>query len=276
MIFQTLNPPPPLDAWVERLWYWQGDPLPHARELILASAGTGLMVNLAEDALRHYDGPSLNCPQKTRGIALAGPSTRAFAIDAYQPRVMGAQFRPGGALALFAYPLHELCDAHVSLHDLLGHAAEALYERLLTAPDPRTALQRLHDALLARGTSARPIHPVLRFALAQFDAAPSPARIAPIASAAGVSRKHLISLFTDAVGVAPKRYLRLVRFQHVLDRVWETPAAVDWSEIAYDFGYSDQSHLSREFRALSGLTPTDYLRQPGQGARHAALLDDGP
>jgi AraC-like DNA-binding protein len=271
VMYRTLSPRPPLDAWIEQLWYWQGEPRAHAWESVIAGAGTGLMVNLAEDALRYYDGPALSQPQRTRGIALAGPSTRTIAIDAFQPRIMGVQFRPGGALALFGHALHGMRDAHVALDELLGSQADALYERLLDASDPETALRRLHDALAARAVSALPTHPALSFALARIDAAPCTTRVLPLAAAAGVSQRRLIDLFTDAVGVTPKVYLRLVRFQQVLDRVWEVNAPVDWSEVAFEYGYSDQSHLNREFRALAGLTPTEYLRRPGQGARHAVL-----
>ena len=56
--------------------------------------------------------------------------------------------------------------------------------------------------------------------------------------------------------------------------VFGTPA-VDWSEIAYRHGYADQSHFNREFREFSGLTPSQYLARPGQGAKHAELVETG-
>jgi AraC-like DNA-binding protein len=69
-----------------------------------------------------------------------------------------------------------------------------------------------------------------------------------------VSRQHLTRVFRERVGVGPKLYCRLARFQAGLVYAGGGPA-VDWAEAALDLGYADQSHMIAEFREFSSLTP---------------------
>jgi AraC-like DNA-binding protein len=274
-VFQMRVPGPALSRWVSFLWYWEGAPLPHAREAVVAGAGASLMVNLAAEQLRHFDGPAFATEQRTAAIALSGPSTRAIAIDAYQPRMLGAQLKPGAALALFGHAMHAFRDVHVGLDDLIGAECDRWYAQLQRVPGAR-ALECLHDLLLEQAGIAAPCHPVLVRALSAIEHAPYSTRVAHLARDCGISARRLTDLFTDAVGLTPKHYLRLVRFTHMIEYAGheaQSGRAVDWSATASEFGYSDQAHLVREFRELSGVTPTAYMQRPGQGARHIRLAD---
>jgi methylphosphotriester-DNA--protein-cysteine methyltransferase len=80
-----------------------------------------------------------------------------------------------------------------------------------------------------------------------------------LARGAGISRQHLSRLFRERVGVGPKLYNRLARFQAGL--VYAGAGAVDWAEAAVDLGYADQSHMIAEVREFSGLTPQALASQ---------------
>jgi AraC-like DNA-binding protein len=75
-----------------------------------------------------------------------------------------------------------------------------------------------------------------------------------MARAAGVSRQHLSREFRRRIGIPPKLYSRLVRFQSGLVHAGSR-ARIDWAHAALDMGYADQSHMIAEFREFSGLTP---------------------
>jgi AraC-like DNA-binding protein len=83
--------------------------------------------------------------------------------------------------------------------------------------------------------------------------------IAPLASEAGLSTRQFQRSFTQQVGIAPKAYARLCRLSHAIYMHEQFPK-LDWSEIAYGCGYSDQSHLAREFRELQNESPTQFRR----------------
>ena len=270
MLYRTFRPPAPLDRFIDNFWYWEGDPLPHRKELIMASHSMSLLVNLADDELRHYDGDQYDVVHRSRGIAIGGAHTQHFAIDAHQPKIMGVQFVPGGAYPFFAPSASALRNEHVALEDICGTAAGRLHHRIVEAPTVEAKFRVLADALCAR--MARPLthHPAVALALARFRCATD--RVGAVAAESGLSRRRFIEVFVEEVGVTPKLYLRLMRFNRVLGCVFGT-AKVDWAEIAYLHGYADQSHFNREFREFSGLTPSQYLARPGQGPGHAELSE---
>jgi AraC-like DNA-binding protein len=275
MVFRQFRPSPPLDRFIEFFWYWKGDALPYRKELIMASPTMGLLVNLHEDVLRHYDGNDFDVEHRSRGIAISGVSTEHFAIDAVQPEIMGLQFRPGGAYPFFAPSARLFRDRHVALEDVWGVAAAArLHHRLVEAPTIAAKVCLLQTAMLERMPRELAQHPAVALALCRFRQRPEATRVGAVAVETGLSRRRFIEVFTDEVGFAPKLYLRLARFQRVLHDVFDTPV-VDWSEIAYRYGYADQPHFNREFREFAGLTPTQYHARPGMGAKHAQLVDHG-
>jgi len=84
-------------------------------------------------------------------------------------------------------------------------------------------------------------------------------RIGLLADEVGWTGKHLIKMFKEQVGVRPKTISRVLRFRSMvlsLDR----PAVASWAEIAAAYGYSDQSHLIRDFKRFAGQSPSEYLR----------------
>jgi AraC-like DNA-binding protein len=238
----------------------------------MASSTVGLLVKLDEDELRHYDGERFEVLHRSRGIALSGPSTEHFAIDAVQTKIMGVQFKPGGAHPFFGPSARVLCNEHVALEDIWGADAGRLHHQLVEAPSVDAKFRVLFDAMTAR--ICRPLlrHPAVALALARFACAPDVARVGVVAAESGLSRRRFIEVFVDEIGFTPKLYLRLQRFNRILHRVYGAPA-VDWAEIAYLHGYADQPHFNREFREFSGLTPSQYLAQPGQGPGHARLAE---
>jgi AraC-like DNA-binding protein len=272
MPHRTYEPPAPLDRFIENFWYWEGEPLPHRKELIMASPLVGLLVKLDEDELRHYDGECFDVVHRSPGIALSGPSTAHFAIDAVQTKIMGAQFKAGGTHPFFGPSARVLCNEHVALEDIWGADARRLHHRLIEAPSVDAKFRVLFNAMRAR--LCRPLlrHPAVALALARFSCTADVNRVGVVAAESGLSRRRFIEVFVEEVGFTPKLYLRLQRFKRVLNRV-HGANAVDWAEIAYLHGYADQPHFNREFREFSGLTPSQYLARPGQGPGHAALAE---
>ena len=83
-------------------------------------------------------------------------------------------------------------------------------------------------------------------------------RILPTPENAQISRRRLTQLFKEQVGMAPKQYRWLRRFQRVIGNA-AGGKAIDWAQLALGSGYDDQAHLTHEFREFSGMTPTAWL-----------------
>jgi len=107
---------------------------------------------------------------------------------------------------------------------------------------------------------ARPLerHPAVSLALDGFRRDTSRAVVRKMAKEAGLSNRRLIDVFNFEVGVKPKLFARIQRFQRVLSVVQRLPT-VEWGQVSLEQGYFDQSHLIRDFLAFSGLSPENYL-----------------
>lgn len=270
VLFCTHRPAPPLDRFVEHLWYWEGVPLPHARDRLLPSGSSGLVINLFEDETRCYHGPGDDQVERLPGAVLCGTYSRYFVIDTLEQRAnIGVSFHPGGTWPFFDPASDELQNQHVPLRDLWGSAGDTLRERILAEPTPRAKLALLEAELLARAIRPLQRRAEIDFALERLTYSPQDNSIAMLSEHVGLSSRSFTRLFTLEVGLTPKLYSRVQRFQRVLQAM--DAHAGDWTDLAQSCGYFDQSHLIRECRSLSGFTPTELAARRVDNTGHVRL-----
>jgi AraC-like DNA-binding protein len=246
-------PGPPLSAHVAELWYLSAAP-PRAAERILPSGTLQLVINLDRDELRIYDGPTL---RRHSGAVVSGAYQSSFGVDTRERASMvGVHFRPGGAWPFLGAPPGVLTDTHADLAQFWGPRAAELYDRLCAAPDAGARFALLERALLDRLANARRGHPLVPRAIAALDGGER--RVADVAASLGISHRRLVDVFTAEIGLAPKAFARITRFRRALARA-EGERDPDWARLAAASGFCDQSHLIREFVALSGDSPTAFL-----------------
>jgi AraC-like DNA-binding protein len=187
--------------------------------------------------------------QTDRGAFFAGPDTEP--IPASTPpgvTLLGARFRPGAGGPALGVPLAALLNQRVDLADLRPDLAARL-PAWIDPDQAGPALIEVSAQMLATG----PPDPLVA-AGARMLADPR-ARVGELAGALGVSDRQLRRRFDVAVGYGPKTLQRVLRFRRFLTRVYAAPTDVDLASLAFEAGYADQSHLTRETAALSGLTP---------------------
>ena len=266
-------PAPPLSQFVELLWLYEGYRQPHAKERLLPDGSMELAINLNEDVTRVYDPHDTGKFQTLRGPVMVGAHSEFFVIDtAEQHSVAGVHFKPGGAFPFFGPPASELHNTLVSLEDLWGRLAGQLRERLLEAATPQAKLRVLEQALLAQAAERLERHPAVAFALHEFHGAPHTRTIADVTGQIGLSAKRFIQVFSGEVGLTPKLFCRVRRFQRVLRRIG-AGRPVEWAAVAADCGYFDQAHFIRDFRAFSGINPSAYIAQRTEHLNHVPLID---
>ena len=272
-MFLVRIPPPPLGDFVAMLWLHEGVAGPHAKERILPKVAAQMVINLREDCIRVYDREDTGRVQRSRGAAVAGPHSEFFVIDtAEQESCMGAVFKPGGVFPFFRRPASELRDASVPLDALWGARAVELRDRLLEAPTPEARFDVLERVLRAELGRNLDRHPAVAFALREFLIVPHARTIAEVTGQLGLSPRRFIQVFSEEVGLTPKLFCRVRRFQEVLVRI-HRGEAIDWTEIALSCGYFDQAHFIRDFRSFSGLSPSAFLARPREHLNHLPILD---
>lgn len=259
MLFRAYAPGPPLRGFVHDFWLYDGYAAPHVRERIMPSGTIELVVNLREDELRIYDPDRPDRCRRFSGALVSGAYGRGFATDVLEETsIMGVHFEPGGAFPFLGLPAGELADAHVDLEALWGPSAGWLRERLCAAATPLERFRLMEEALTAHVFGPLERHRTVIFALHAFVRSGGRATIGDVAHRAGLSRRCFIERFTAEVGMTPKLFCRVQRFQRGLSLL-RGGGAPDWAELALECGYFDQSHLIHDFVTFSGLTPTVYL-----------------
>lgn len=265
-------PSPPLDRLISALWFYESERKPHAFERVLPTGVAQLVINLKEDQTRVYRPGAVRSCVVSPGAVVSGVRSRFCIIDtAEQKCVLGAVFRPGGTVPFLRMPASELRDADVPLCVLWGRSSsELLREQLLDAPDPRRRLDILESALAER-CSADGLFPIISFALNQFAVHSHDAKIAGVIDQTGLSPKRFIEKFKGAVGISPKRYCRILRFQQALSHA-ESGHSLNWTRIAADCGYFDQAHFIHDFRSFAGETPTAYQAARTEFRNHGKFI----
>jgi AraC-like DNA-binding protein len=106
----------------------------------------------------------------------------------------------------------------------------------------------------------------------ELDICDGPGRVQTVTEKIGMSQRRVAQLFHEQVGVSPKTFHRVRRFQHTLTRL-RGMQQVNWADLAIDCGYYDQAHLSHDFRQIAGMTPSAYLTAATEHLNHVPLRD---
>ncbi len=187
-------------------------------------------------------------------VFIAGPDTRAWdPTPAESGPVTGIRFRPGHAPRVLGVAADELRDQRIDLAELWGGEGVSIADRLLTDADPLARAGLLTEVVERRLAETEP-DPELDRILVRLDRGVP--RVAAATHDVGWSERQLRRRFTVAVGYGPATYLRVARLQRAA-RIAAT--ARDLASLAVAAGYSDQAHLSRDSRELTGRTATEYF-----------------
>lgn len=269
-------PHPSLAGFVKSVWMsTPGDTASLAtREHILPNGEMHLVFRLRGPEIRIFDARH-TAKGLTLGQAVVGGARTGFYAKeiAGSSEAVGVQLMPGAALALLGLPASELAGQHTRLEDLWGNSARWMQEQLAQAATPAQKMQGLQGLLLARlkSTPLPAALPTMVWAAAQLKAG---ATVRQTVAQSGYSHRQFIRLFSHCVGLAPKQYSRVQRFQRALALLCRGGATRIFSlaDVAQDAGYSDQPHFNREFREFSGLTPEQYRQAPVVSPNHVPLL----
>ena len=171
--------------------------------------------------------------------------------------IMGVHFKAGGAFPFLNTEASELTNAHANLADLWGESGLELRERLCTAATPRQRFRLMESALTRRLIRHTKDQAPINVALKMFA---NGALVRAVSRELGFSQRRFIQIFSSHVGLTPKIFCRILRFQRARVSA-ERVKAPDWAELAVACGYFDQSHLIKDFKEFSGSTPNIYSAQ---------------
>lgn len=229
-------------------------------------AGNLHLVFRMTDGPLHILGEDGSAPAQRIGTAVIGGARTRFYVRerAMHTCSVGAVLRPGAAERLFGVPADELSGCHTSLDDVWGAAGREMRERLMEVEDAGSRVALL-ETLLTERLAALP--PPDAAAIRSVDTLPRLPSVAEAARQAGTSHRAFLARFRRSVGLTPKKYLRILRFQRAL-QLMRGPRPPGLATIAGLAGFSDQAHFNHDFLDLAGVTPSEYLRRRPRETNH--------
>jgi len=261
MIFQTHIPKFPLNQFIEVLIYFEGVQRAHSVDRFLPNGDTEILIDFHDTPQFIYDNESLKEIQACNHVWASGVRTEPITIPAgTNAAMMVISFKKGMAYPFFPFPMNEISDCVVDADLVWGSDFAFLRERLLETKDVGLRFQTVEDFLLKNFHSRLIGNPCVEFALSEMTRRPDRISIAGLNKRIGYSQKHFIGMFKKQVGLTPKSYLKIMRFQKAIKRI-EAPMITDWSSLSQECGFYDQAHFINDFKLFSGFTPEDYAQK---------------
>lgn len=172
-------------------------------------------------------------------------------------------FHPHTMSIFLDTPTSLFYNQEVSGYDIENQSLNELATRVFECEDNTLCINHIEEWLLSRikGISSHAIYKSQRIdtTIKQIYVTPQ-ISVTDLSSIACLSKKQFEREFQSHVGINPREYTRIVRFQKALAQMQYQPNGTNQAQIAYASGYADQSHLIREFKRLCGYTPMSLLK----------------
>jgi AraC-like DNA-binding protein len=254
VIYREFDAAPALRPFVERLWWLEGPAETIAAEPIPPDGRTEIIVH-GGDPFAQLDETGQARVQDR--VLFAGQLTRAVRLRPRgHARVVGAHLRPHAAHALFGVPQRDVTDSIVDLRNVHRGLARRLRDDAAGRESGEEMIAALAGALEAQAEAAQTrIAGATAVAVAIATGRKGLVQVADLAGALGLSARQVERLFDERVGLSPKFFLRVVRFQEVLRGIRQETNATTWAARAAEHGFYDQAHFIRDFKMFVGESP---------------------
>jgi AraC-like DNA-binding protein len=265
-------PAPPLSDIVELFWYsGRGTAAVSSasREAILPDGCAHLAINLSQDRISLYENVEGERLTALEGSIFCGPRSSPYAFSRTAADVIGVLFRPGGVFRLLSAPTEEFRNTQVPIDLVIGQ--DDLREQLIASVTPAAMFLLLEKFLLRQIRPRQSLHPAVRYAVNVFEV-DAFVSVAGVLEKTGLSERRFSRIFSEQVGLTPKLFQRVRRFQKTTASL-PSHGEVDWAGTAAANGYYDQAHLINDFRCFSSVTPSVFFASRIPLRNHLPLRD---
>ncbi|HUG34924.1 MAG TPA: AraC family transcriptional regulator [Anaerolineales bacterium] len=264
MILKLHTPAFPLNRYIEQFVYYEGIEVAHSLDRFLPDGNTEIIIDLTEHPQSIYDNETLKEIQVCRDAWVSGVRTQPITIPSGKgSRMLIVAFKKGGARPFYPFPMTEITDWVVGADLIFGNNFHRLREQILHAPSVEIMFSLVEQFLLQCGGEALHADAATRcvdYAVSTIVKKPDAVGFRDFSSIVGYSQKHFIDLFKRHVGVPPKQFLKIMRFQKAILEI-ERGRFVNWNQIARESGFYDQAHFIHDFKGFSGFTPVEYMNR---------------
>ncbi len=258
MQFEDYSPKPPLDSHIESIFYYKDFMPEHSIERLVPTGHIFLIFEFDGIPRTVFDNETQEPREVFTEVWISGMQTGCITISSHEhSEMLVVQFKPAGASPFFTFSINDLADRIIPAQKVLGNEILQLRADLLHIDFPQRKFVRIEEFLKNRYDGSNVSPKGLLAVLRRLQKEPV-ANLSNIAAKYPNTQKHLIHQFKKFVGLTPKVYQRIVRFNGILQKI-QNKEHITWAEIAYECGYADQSHFIKEFSHFSGFNPQEFI-----------------
>lgn len=168
-------------------------------------------------------------------------------------------FRPHGVRLFFDQPVTEITNQSIDLEMIFGKDINNITEQIALAADNSVRISIFENYLISKFQDKKE-YSFYRISesIKLIDKNKGIVKVDKLANAACLSNKQFDRVFSDFVGLKPKQFLRIVRFQNAIHQK-QINGKQNMTELAHTCGYYDQAHFINDFKNLSGYTPKVFF-----------------
>jgi AraC-like DNA-binding protein len=266
--FQNVIPVQPLRGYIEKIWVFESSqPMPNDDMKLVVPNGRLLLVIPFRNGLigkmdnRHHFA-------KTNKMALVGMADRASIVDAETSGptgTIGIEISPRGAYRFFHIRLKDIKNELQYLTDVLGETAKEIEEKIAEQESIRGKIYLLQQFLLSLFLQSEE-DALFEFCLQRITASEGHLRISDLEHQTGYSSRWLNMKFEERLGVSPKTFTSIVRFQPYYRALLSN--SVDFLRQKQFYAhYHDESHFIKDFQKFTGLSPTKLVQSANKFGR---------
>ncbi len=271
MIFELHIPSFPLNQFIESFIYYRDYNPVHTVDRFLPDGNVNIVFDLTDYPKYIYDNESLKEIQTCRNVWFSGLRSKYITIPSGKDSEMFIiNFHKGKSYPFVQTPLSELTDSVVDGDLVLTSEIMDMRSMLLESALITQKFKVAEDFLLLKFRKRLVVNPFIDFAVSKILASPGQSSIQEISSKVGYSQKHLIKLFKDHVGMTPKGFLKIIRFQKAIQEI-DAAKKISWAGLALECGYYDQAHFIHDFKTFSGFSPNEYLLKQSEYLNYVAI-----
>ncbi len=260
MVHQPYFPRFPLSQFIELFIYFEGIHQAHNVDRFLPNGDVEILIDFHDAPQYIYDNNTLKEIQACHHVWASGIRTEPITIPSgTNAAMMVISFKKGMAAPFFPFPMNEISDSVVDADLVWGHDFGDLRERLLDTKETQRRFALVEGFLIEKFHSAMNLNACVAHAVREMTERPDAVNIARLNNQIGYSQKHFTEMFRKNVGINPKSFLKIMRFQKAV-RTIDALTEIDWQTVAHECGFYDQAHFINDFKHFSGFTPEHYSR----------------
>ncbi len=260
MIFEQDILQPSLDRNIESIIYFKDFTPEHSIERLVPTGHVFIVFELDNIARNVYDNKTLNPIKQFTKVWLSGIHRNFISISSHEKSEMFIiQFKPTGAFPFLHTSMHLFREKIISATDVFGIEILKLRDAIIQSKSPQEKFSTAKEWLLNRFEIQKEASSNLLAFTSKLQKE-SLIHLKEIMASYPYTQKQLIEHFKKYVGLTPKQFHRIIKFNEVFQKI-NKKEKIYWADIAYDCGYSDQSHFIKEFFLFSGFKPQEFLKK---------------